>query len=786
MIYNYLTVALRSLLKNRVYAFINIFGLTLGMTVAMLIGLWIYDELSFDKGQQNYERTVQVFENSAVGDGITTSGTMPLPLSKTLQENYPDDFENIASTITLENSIAFKDRVFSRIGYYVENPFVKIVSLEMLKGTQENLKAKKSILLSETTAKVVFGELDPMGKTVKLNNSYTLEVGGVYKDLPRNSRFYDLGFIAPVDLLFSNGASMDNWHSSAFQVYATIGEHAQVEAISAKIKNVLFEHNQDKTRPQLFLFSMNKWRLHGDFVNGASSGGRITFVWTFGVIGLFVLVLACINFMNLSTAQSEKRSKEVGIRKAVGSKRSHLIVQFMGESLIVTTLALGLSLLLLQLVLPGFNELADKKIVILWTNPTFLLAIFSFSFLTGLLAGSYPAFYLSSFKPVKVLKGTFRMGRLAALPRKALVVFQFSVSVMLIIGTIVIFKQIQFAKNRPIGYDKDGIVSILFSPELTNYEAFKTEILRGNEVLAVAAAGNPTTGIYSSADNLNWKGKDPNRQEVFGTILIEPAFEKIVNWDIKKGRSFSRKLASDSMAFVLNEAAVKQMGLAKPVGEIVQWHGQNWTVIGVAKDMVMTSPFDPAVPTVFLMNVKERNFGVINFKLNPQVSTAAALKKVEAVHKKFAPNSPFNYKFADEEYGLKFAEQERTGRLASIFALLTILISCLGLFGLAAFTAERRTKEIGIRKVLGASVAGLTSLLATDFLKLVLLSIVIASPIAWYFMKAWLADFTYRIEIQWWMFALAGVLAIGIAFLTIGFQSIKAALENPVKSLKSE
>lgn len=786
MIRSYLVIALRSLLKNKVYAFINIFGLTLGMTVAMVIGLWIYDEVSFDKGHEHYHRIVQVLQNSKVGGGVTTYGALPIPLSTELQGSYPNDFDQVAATITLEQPIAFKDKVLSKIGYYVEHPFVQIISLDMLKGSQAGLNAKHSILLSESTAEAIFGKIDPLGKTINLNNSYALEVGGVYKDLPKNSRFNDLGFIAPVQLLFSNGASMDNWYSSSFQIYATLSQQAQAEAVAAKIKNVFFDHTQDQAKPELFLFPMSKWRLYGDFTNGVSRGGRIMFVWVFSIIGLFVLTLACINFMNLSTAQSEKRSKEIGIRKAIGSERRQLILQFMGESLIVTGLALCFSLLLLQAVLPIFNDLVDKKMVVLWTNPGFLLAVVLFSLFTGLLAGSYPALYLSSFKPVKVLKGTFKVGRLAAIPRKVLVVFQFAISVALIIGTITIFRQVQFAKDRPVGYDRDGIVSISFPSELANYQAFKTEVLAGEEVLAVSASGNPTTGIYSSADNLNWKGKDPNRQEVFGTILVEPAFEDIVHWKMKEGRSFSEKMASDSMAFVFNEAAIKQMNLESPIGETVQWHGKNWNIIGVVEDMVMASPFEPAVPTVFLMNVQERNFSVINFKLNPEVSTASALQKIESVHKKFAPNSPFTYKFADQEYGLKFVEQERTGQLASIFALLTILISCLGLFGLAAFTAEQRTKEIGIRKTLGASVANITGLLSKDFLVLVLLAILIASPIAGYLMGEWLKSFTYRIRIEWWMFATAGILAMVIAVLTISFQSIKAALANPVKSLKSE
>jgi ABC-type antimicrobial peptide transport system permease subunit len=786
MIRNYFKIASRNLVKNKAYSFINIIGLALGMAVAMLIGLWVYDELSFDKYHQNYDRIVQVMEHANVGDGISTASSLPMPLSAELRTKFGNDFEKVASTLTYEQVVSFEQNAFTKPGCYAEPEFTDIISLQMLKGTKVGLN-HNSILISESLAKAVFGDVDPVNKIVKLNNSFTQQVAGVYKDMPKNTRFYDLQFIAPIDLLFSNGSSTDNWYSNSFQIYALLPPNGTIEKISSKIKNALYEHNNDATKPALFLYPMEKWHLY-EFKNGTVVGGKLEFVWLFGIIGLFVLLLACINFMNLSTARSEKRAKEVGIRKAIGSKRWQLIGQFFSESLLVSGISFILSLLLVQLILPFFNDVADKEMSILWANPLFLLLAIGFSLFTGLLAGSYPALYLSSFQPIKVLKGvSFRIGRFASLPRKSLVVVQFTVSTTLIIGTIVVFQQIQHAKNRPIGYNRNGIMSIPFnSSEIPNYTAFRNEIISTKAVVDMTAASNPTTGIWSSADNLDWKGKDPNRQEVFGTVLIDPNFGNVVEWKIKEGRTFSSQFSTDSLSFVFNEAAIKQMGLKNPIGEIVKWHGKNWKIIGVVKDMVMKSPFEPTVPTVFLMNDKERSFNVINFKLAAKTPVAEAVQKIGTVFKKFAPNSAFNYRFADEEYAKKFAEEERIGKLATFFTILAIFISCLGLFGLAAFVAEQRTKEIGIRKVLGATVANLWQLLSKDFVLLVIISLFIASPIAYYFMNNWVHKYTYHTEISWWIFAVSGLSALAITLLTVSFQAIKAALMNPIKSLKSE
>jgi ABC-type antimicrobial peptide transport system permease subunit len=785
MIKNYFKIAWRNLIKNKVSSLINISGLAAGMAVAMLIGLWIWDELSFDKYNKNYDNIVQILAHANAGGGIVTQSSMPMPVSAELKDKYGSDFKQIASTITFEQSIAYGDKVLSNVGCYAEPAITEIITLDMLKGSRSTLAKPGTILINESLAQAIFGKTDPINKVIKLNSTHLLKVTGVYKDLPQNTQFGGITFITPVQILFPTGEDMNNWYSSAFQTYALLNPSGDPEQISGRIKNVLYEHSKDATKPSLFLHPMRLWHLY-EFKNGAIVGGRLQFVWLFGLIGIFVLLLACINFMNLSTARSEKRAKEVGIRKAIGSLRKQLVLQFFSESLMVVIVAFVISVGLVWLALPFFNDVSGKQMNIIWNNPAIWLLCLIFCVITGVVAGSYPAVYLSSFKPVKVLKGTFRAGKFAAMPRKVLVVVQFTISVTLIIGTLIVFKQIEFAKDRPIGYNRSNLLSIPYSTEIKNYSAFRDELIRTNAVTNVSKSSNPTTGIWSSADNLSWKGKDPNRQEVFGTVLIDPDFADVVGWKIKEGRNFSKQYITDSACFLFNEAAIKQMGLNNPIGETIKWHGKNWKTIGVVKDMVMTSPFDPITPVVFLMNDRERSFNIINMKVNANMPATEALSKIQSIFKKFAPGSPFNYSFADSDYAQKFAAEERTGKLASVFAGLAIFISCLGLFGMASFVAEQRIKEIGIRKVLGATVLNLWGLLSKDFVVLVVIALVISTPIAYYVMNGWLQNYQYRAEISWWVFAVTGVGAIAITLITVSFQSVRAAVANPVKSLKME
>jgi ABC-type antimicrobial peptide transport system permease subunit len=664
----------------------------------------------------------------------------------------------------------------------------------MIKGTRDGLKEPYSILLSASTAKAYFGEVDPMNQVIRIDNKYDVKVTGVYEDLPYNTFFRNMNYLLPWELyLISNEwiKKMDNpWGSNFTQTFVQVAEKADMEKVSAKIKDVKFNKLKDdgdrKYKPVVFLHPMSKWHLHSEFKNGINVGGRIEFVWLFGIIGVFVLMLACINFMNLSTARSEKRAKEVGIRKSIGSVRGQLISQFFSESLVVALLAFLFSLLLVLLILPSFNQVADKKLTLPWLSPSFWLIGLVFSLLTGIIAGSYPALYLSSFNPVQVLKGTFRVGRFASVPRKVLVVLQFTVSVTLIIGTIIVFNQIQHAKSRPIGYDRNGLMSMFMSTEdiHNHFDAVRNELKASGAALEMTESGSPVTQVWNTNGGFDWKGKDPSLAVDFPNNGVTYEYGKTIGWQFKEGRDFSRDHATDSLAFVINEAAAKFLGFKNTIGETLTWEGKPYTIIGIIKDMVVESPYEPARASLF--HISRDGGSVMIVKINPEMSSREALSKIEGVFKKYNPEAPFEYKFVDEDYARKFNDEERIGKLASFFAALAIFISCLGIFGLASFVAEQKAKEIGVRKVFGASVFTLWKMLSRDFILLVTISLLIAIPTSFYFMSGWLSKYEYRTEISWWIFAVAGMGALLITLATVSYQAIKAALANPVNSLRTE
>ena len=799
MIRNYLKLALRNLAKYRVYSLINIGGLAVGIAVAMLIGLWIYDELAYDRYNKNYNRIVQVMQNVTNTGEVNTYTVLPFPLADELRANYSTDFTYLVmASNTRSHILTVGENKFAKIGAYFESKAPELLDLTMLYGSRNALEDPASVLLSESVAKAYFGNRDPINKVMKIDNKQDVKVTGVYKDLPHNSAFADLGFIAAWQLLYKDWdmSKMENpWRPNAFQLYAQLPDKGDIARISQKIKDVkLKKVNPDERfhKPQLFLQPMSHWHLYSDYKNGVNAGGRIQYVWLFGTIGVFVLLLACINFMNLSTARSEKRAKEVGIRKAVGSVRGQLIVQFFSESLLVVSIAFALALLLVQVGLPAFNKLAEKQLVVLWINPFFWLLGLGFSLLTGLIAGSYPALYLSSFQPIKVLKGTaFRMGRFAAMPRQVLIVLQFTVSVVLIIGTIVVFRQIQFAKDRPIGYNVNGLimVSITGSAIRDHFTSLTDELQKTGTVQEIAESGSYVTDYEYTTGGFDWPGKDPGLEGDYLASGISYNYGKTVGWQFSAGRDFSRRFTTDSSGFVVNETAVKFMGLKNrdggpPIGQTINWYGKPFTIIGVIKDILVESPYAPARPFFAYLSQSPGNFVIL--KTNPAVSTQEALSKIEPVFKKYNSSQPFDYQLADTQYAKKFGDEERVGMLASFFAALAIFISCLGLFGLASYVAEQRTKEIGVRKVLGATMINLIGLLSKDFVILVVIAFGVSTPIAWYFLGHWLEKYSYRTELSWWIFAISGAGALTVTLLTVSFQSVKAVLMNPVRSLRSD
>ncbi len=793
MIKNYLKIAWRNLIKNKASSFINIGGLAVGMAVAMLISLWIWDELSFNKYHENYDRIAQVWQHETFNGTVNTGGVVSLPLDAELRKTYGSSFKHIAlSSWTEKHVLVVGDKKVSYPGNFMGSEAPEMFTLHMLKGTRNGIKDPSSMLISQSVAKALFGDTDPMDKVIKLDNKADFKVSGVYEDLPDNTSLHDVAFLGPWEYYIhspGNERSLTDWGNNSLFLYVQIADNTDMAKVSAMIRNVKLNKmsKEDlKFNPIIFLQPMSKWHLYSEFKNGVNTGGAIQYVWLFGTIGIFVLLLACINFMNLSTARSEKRAKEVGIRKAVGSLRGQLIGQFFCESLLIAVLAFALSLLLVQLATPYFNTIANKNVGILWNNPVFWMVSISFTLFTGVIAGSYPALYLSSFNPVKVLKGTFKAGRFAAMPRKVLVVVQFTVSVILIIGTIVVFRQVQFAKDRPVGYSKVGLVNI----EVTNddlhkhFSAVRADMLKTGAITEIAESSSSTTGVNNDRGDISWQGKDPAMSSFFGWIGVSPEYGKTVGWQFTDGRDFSGKFISDSLAIVVNQATVKYMGLKNPVGQVVRIGDRNLTIVGVVKDMVMESPYEPVKQTIF--HIARGTSDNIMIKINPNVSAHDALGKIAAVCKAYSPSVPFSYKFVDEEYAKKFATEERVGKLASSFAGLAIFISCLGLFGMASFMAEQRVKEIGVRKVLGATVFGLWRLMSKDFVALIVIALFIAIPIAFYLMHGWLQKYTYHSELSWWVFAATSGGAILITLLTVSYQSIRAALANPVKSLRSE
>jgi putative ABC transport system permease protein len=793
MLKNYYKLAWRNITKSKAHSLINITGLSVGMTVSMLIGLWIWNELSFNKYHKNYDRIAAVMQHESYNGTVSTGDAIPLPLDAEIRKSYSGDFKYIAmSSWTESHTLITGDKKISYKGNFMGADAPEIFSLRMIEGSRNGLKEPSSIFISQSAARSLFGIDNPLNRLLSLDGKSTFKVSGVYEDLPYNTTLHDVAFIGPWEYYIhspGNERSLSDWGDNSLFMYVQVADNADMSKVSAKITNIKLDkmsREDRKFKPAIFLQPMSKWHLYAEFKNGINTGGAIEYVWLFGMIGIFVLLLACINFMNLSTARSEKRAKEIGIRKAVGSLRKQLITQFFCESLLMAALAFALSFFLVWIVLPFFNDVADKKVIIMWSSPFFWVLSISFTLFTGLIAGIYPALYLSSFNPVKVLKGTFKAGRLAAVPRKVLVVIQFTVSVILIIGTIVVFKQIQFAKNRPVGYSRDGLVNI----EVTNddlhshFGAVKQDLLKSGYINEAAESSSSTTGINNNRGDISWKDKDPAMTSFFAWIAVTSEYGKTVGWQFIDGRDFSTRFITDSSAIVLNEAAVKYMNLKNPVGETVKIGGKDLTVIGIVKNMVMESPYEPVKQAIF--HIGKGSFDDVLIKLNPNVSAHKAVGKIEAICKAYSPSVPFSYRFADDEYANKFSDEDRIGKLAGCFAILAIFISCLGLFGMASFMAEKRIKEIGVRKVLGASVFNLWRLLSRDFVSLVLISLLISVPLSYYYMHNWLQNYQYRTGISWWIFVAAGAGALIITLVTVSFQGIKAALMNPVKSLRTE
>jgi len=791
MFRNYFKTAWRNIIRSKGYSLLNISGLAIGMAVALLIGLWVYYQYSYDKFLPEYQQAYRVQRNFYSNGDTLTFPTISLKLADALRREIPE-IEYVAEIDWEANhALTVGDKKFYLYGSQTAPEFLKIFQFPLLKGNVNTvLKDPYSILITQSTAKTLFGDDDPIGKTVRFDNKNDLRVTGVLKNLPGNSSF-KFNYLVPFSYYeqttnFVKEVRNGSYGDNEFQLYLKLKPGVTNSQVSSKIRNI--EHteknNTNAMLSYVILQPLENWHLYGNYVNGKELDGFISYVRMFSIIGALVLLIACINFINLTTARSEKRAKEVGVRKAIGSTRKDLVIQFLAESFLLTLIAFLFSVLLVQLVLPAFNALTKDQIKIPFSNIFFWIIMLVSLLATALLAGSRPAFYLSSFNPVKVLKGTISVGKVSTWPRKVLVVIQFACSVALIISTIIIYQQIQHAKDRPTGYDLNRLMTTNMNSDLSrNYTAVRNVLLQSGITENVTTSSSPATDIYWHTDIASWPGKHAGETVEMGAMTVTEDYFKTLGITMREGRAFTG--LADTINVIFNETAIRRLRIKQALNQtITTYDKRHFRIVGIAKDALMISPFSPADPTMFFCSRYPQD--IMMYKLSPNIKTKDAITKLTQVFNKYNPAYPFSYEFADANYAAKFNLEVLIGKLAAIFAGLAIFISCLGLFGLSAYIAERRTKEIGIRKVLGASISQVWLLLSKDFILLVIISCVIASPVALYFLHDWLLKYEYRISIGPAVFIMAAVMAIIITLLTISFQAIKAAIANPAKSLRTE
>lgn len=786
MLKNFFLLTWRNLVRKKGFSILNISGLAIGMSAAIFILLWIQDETGFDNFYKDKERIYQVWNKYEIEGQISCWNVTPKVMGKYIQKDYPEVEQVARVNYSFPILFSFGDKKLNVRGNIVDSSFLQLFSFPAIKGDIRNaLNNPNSVVITEAFAQKMFGAEDPIGKVVKVDNTDDFKVSAVIKNMPSNSSF-NFEFLLPWSYLRTIGGDDENWGNNSTTTYVKLKTNASVAALNPKLKTLRKEYDKEEATMETFLYPLTRVHLHGKFENGIETGGRIDIVKLFGIIAAFILLVACINFMNLSTARSEKRAKEVGIRKVVGAPRASLIAQFMGESIFISLLSACLAVLIVFLTLSSFNTLVDKKLFLDFNNPLFWIYGLAFVLITGLLAGSYPAIYLSSFRPIKVIKGGFKSVQASITPRKVLVVGQFTFAILLIIATLVIRMQIQKAQDRQNGYKKANLVYHFMEGDVQkNYTVIRNELMASGMVQSVSKTSAPITEGWSNTWGIEWKGKDPNNKTVIDRFCADDAIVKTVGMELVAGRDIDlANHPADSNAAIINESSVKLMGFKNPIGEVVKDMGQEWTIVGVVKDFILTSPYGSTDP-LFIAGAKGW-FNVIHLRIADKVSTAQAIPVIEKIFNKYNPSYPFNYRFVDEEYSKKFDNERRTGKLATLFALFTIVISCLGLFGLASYMAENRIKEIGVRKVMGASVTSITGLLSYDFLKLVLVSFILAAPLGYWGMHTWLQQFSYRTDISWWIFGISGGGAVLIALLTVSYQAIKAAVANPVKSLRTE
>ncbi|WP_422358780.1 ABC transporter permease [Reichenbachiella sp.] len=788
MLKNFIKITLRNLLKNKLYSAINILGLSVGIVCSILIWLWVADELSFDKFIPKYKNLHQVWVHATFDNKINTWQSIPLPTYEAMKTAHSSVVNSVVTGWGGERLLTVDDTRLLKQGYYVSEEFLEMFEYPLVSGDPAVvLDDPHSIVISQSLAQTLFKNEDPLGKVIRFEDQVNLKVTGILKDVPDNSSF-EFEFLVPWKQreMLSEWVvrNKTNWGNYSFQVFVELNDEKSQGAVDEAIATMLADNGEDDMPRTLFLHPLEKWRLHSNFINGEIKEGRNDHVKLFSVIAIFILIIACINFMNLTTARSERRAREVGIRKSLGSTKKYLILQFIGESLIISVISFLLAILMTELVLPAYNNLVDKSLFIDYTSLEFWQIGLGIVFLTGVLSGSYPAFYLSSFRPAETLKGTIKIGKGATSPRKVLVVMQFGFSILLLVSTVVIFRQIELVKDRDLGYDQSNLISVDYSDELAeNYDVLKNQLLQSGAVEAVTRSNSRITSINSN-NFLSWPGKPENLKVIFTTISTEYDYTKTMGIKVLHGRDFSKEFVTDTSAIVINKAALDLMGLEDPIGTTLDLWGDKRQLIGVVDNVIMGSPYKEVKPMFMIVNPDWINAITVRLKNNNNLN--GNLKTVEAMFDRYNPAYPFDYQFADVEFQRKFDTINMIQNLATIFSLLAIFITGLGLFGLASFTAEQRTKEIGIRKVLGASITGLIALMSKDFSKLVLVGFVLSAPITWYLLDQYLDRYPIRVDVQWWIFPAIGLIALIFSLLIVGNQALRVARSNPARSLRDE
>jgi putative ABC transport system permease protein len=794
MFKNFFKTTIRSLQRNKGYSFLNIFGLAIGITCAGLIFLCVEDELSFDQFNTKKNQLYYIRENQKYDTYTATFGSTPAPMAPVIKAEIP----GIANTCRINGLdtklITIDNKSMYAGGSYVDVSLFSMFTFPFVQGDAKTVfKELHSMVITESTAKKFFGnEKNVIGKTVRVDNKQDYVITGVIKDISKNSTV-QFEWVAPFQIWWDENKSWaQSWGNNDLDTYVELKPNISAVSVNKILYNFI-QQREPKSNARPFLWSAKDWHLRDEFDNGVQTGGgRITYVHLFSVIAWIILLIACINFMNLATARSEKRAKEVGVRKVLGAAKQNLVSQFIGEALLMAFLSAVLAVIIMSLALPAFNLLVQKNLSLDLTKPLHATALTAITLISGLVAGSYPSLYLSSFNPAFVLKGLKLKTGSAEFIRKGLVVLQFSISIILIISTIVIYQQIQHVKSRSLGFNKKDLLQVDMNSEMTkNYEAVHQDLLGTGLIENVAVSNYNTLYGGNNTGGLVWEGKKSNNEVLISTRYVSPGYMKTSGIKILEGRDLveTDSVQSKRLNVLITQSLEKLMGTNIAVGKTLHWDGDTSgtvvNIVGVVNDYVYGDLYGKPDPVMFFcVNMPDASNMYLRLKPNAYVETA--IKQIGTVLKKDNPSYPFTYHFVDDQFNQMFQNEQLISKLSRVFAMLAIIISCLGLFGLAAYTAERRIKEIGIRKVLGASVTSITTLLSKDFLQLVFISCLVAFPLAWWMMYSWLQNYKYRIEISWWIFIIAGFIAILIALITVSFQAIKAAVANPVKSLRSE